>query len=203
MRPHKLSRWRIWAGSFGLAVLVLIWSLATSCHGSVIRRDYVPNHRADFDFGNPPCAVSEVSEASAASSAGESRQVRLRYLGVSGVYIEWQGVGLLSAPFFSNYGEFRAAFGSVDWQLDAIEAGERPSDLPKDIDTDASPREIISNLLDRHGTGRVLFRNTRAAIKGFPIRVVHAYPLPAPDQYIHAQVDLQQKLQSIKIILRS
>lgn len=35
----------------------------------------------------------------------------------------------------------------------------------------------INALLDRHGTGRVLFRNTRAAVKGFPQRVLHQHPL--------------------------
>ncbi len=43
--------------------------------------------------------------------------------------------------------------------------------------------DIIKNLLDRHGTGRVLFRNTRFAIKGFPERQMHSYPLPKPAIY--------------------
>jgi ATP-dependent helicase HepA len=38
-------------------------------------------------------------------------------------------------------------------------------------------------LLDRHGTGRVLFRNTRSAVKGFPGRQLHSHPLPLPDAY--------------------
>jgi len=38
----------------------------------------------------------------------------------------------------------------------------------------------ISELLDRHGTGRILFRNTRDAIQGFPGRDCVAAPLPAP-----------------------
>jgi len=42
---------------------------------------------------------------------------------------------------------------------------------------------LIEHLLDRHGTGRVLFRNTRHVIKGFPQRELHAYPLSAPDQW--------------------
>jgi ATP-dependent helicase HepA len=42
---------------------------------------------------------------------------------------------------------------------------------------------IIQRLLDRHGTGRVMFRNTRAAIPGFPGRDLLAYPLPEPDRY--------------------
>ncbi|MCC9009699.1 RNA polymerase-associated protein RapA [Pseudomonas putida] len=51
-----------------------------------------------------------------------------------------------------------------------------------DGDSQASAR-LIRELLDRHGTGRVLFRNTRAAIQGFPERQLHPYPLATPDQY--------------------
>ncbi|MDN3617776.1 MAG: RNA polymerase-associated protein RapA [Vibrio gallaecicus] len=47
----------------------------------------------------------------------------------------------------------------------------------------ASRQELIDNLMDRHGTGRVLFRNTRAAIKGFPKRNVHLLPMDIPSQY--------------------
>ena len=43
--------------------------------------------------------------------------------------------------------------------------------------------ETIRNLLDRYGTGRVLFRNTRAAIQGFPERHMHSYPLARPALY--------------------
>ncbi len=46
-----------------------------------------------------------------------------------------------------------------------------------DGDAQAAPR-LIRELLDRHGTGRLLFRNTRAAISGFPERQLHAVPLP-------------------------
>lgn len=44
--------------------------------------------------------------------------------------------------------------------------------------------QLIHELIDRHGTGRVLFRNTRARIKGFPQRLTHAWPLSLPDAYI-------------------
>ncbi|OEE32064.1 RNA polymerase-binding ATPase [Vibrio genomosp. F10 str. ZF-129] len=47
----------------------------------------------------------------------------------------------------------------------------------------AARQELIDNLMDRHGTGRVLFRNTRAAIKGFPTRNVHLLPMEIPTQY--------------------
>ncbi len=36
---------------------------------------------------------------------------------------------------------------------------------------------VIQELVDQHGTGRVMFRNTRAAMKGFPKRRVHLEPL--------------------------
>ncbi|WP_136474920.1 RNA polymerase-associated protein RapA [Pseudomonas sp. DG56-2] len=52
-----------------------------------------------------------------------------------------------------------------------------------DGDTQASAR-LIRELLDRHGTGRVLFRNTRAAVQGFPERNLHPYALSNPDQYM-------------------
>lgn len=42
---------------------------------------------------------------------------------------------------------------------------------------------VIHNLMDRHGTGRVLFRNTRSAIQGFPKRTLNLYELPLPTQY--------------------
>ncbi|OOZ37653.1 RNA polymerase-associated protein RapA [Solemya velesiana gill symbiont] len=46
--------------------------------------------------------------------------------------------------------------------------------------------ELIDMLLDRHGTSRILFRNTRSRIKGFPGRELHRHPLPLPDQYAAA-----------------
>ncbi len=51
-------------------------------------------------------------------------------------------------------------------------------------DSAADPREVINRLirelLDRHGTGRVLFRNTRASVEGFPQRQLHTYGLSTP-----------------------
>lgn len=38
-------------------------------------------------------------------------------------------------------------------------------------------------LMDRHGTSRVLFRNTRNGVKGFPKRELHTIKLPLPTQY--------------------
>lgn len=42
---------------------------------------------------------------------------------------------------------------------------------------------LIDRLLDQHGTGRVLFRNTRETVKGFPSRDVNEHPLECPQAY--------------------
>ena len=44
-------------------------------------------------------------------------------------------------------------------------------------------KRLIRELLDRHGTGRVLFRNTRASVSGFPERELHTYLLPGPEEF--------------------
>lgn len=48
---------------------------------------------------------------------------------------------------------------------------------------------LVEQLLDRHGTGRVLFRNTRASVAGFPDRLLHQYALQAPEEYLNALND--------------
>ena len=44
-------------------------------------------------------------------------------------------------------------------------------------------QKLIAHLLDRHGTGRLLFRNSRAGISGFPGRILATYPLAMPAEY--------------------
>ena len=48
---------------------------------------------------------------------------------------------------------------------------------------ESARQELVSMLLDRHGTSRVLFRNTRNGVKGFPKRELHTVKLPLPTQY--------------------
>lgn len=50
-------------------------------------------------------------------------------------------------------------------------------------DAQAARDELVSMLMDRHGTSRVLFRNTRNGVKGFPKRELHTVKLPLPTQY--------------------
>ncbi|GLS27542.1 RNA polymerase-associated protein RapA [Marinibactrum halimedae] len=56
-----------------------------------------------------------------------------------------------------------------------------------ETDCEDATNSIIFNhvreLLDRHGTGRVLFRNTRSSVEGFPERVLNPHPLELPENY--------------------
>jgi ATP-dependent helicase HepA len=52
--------------------------------------------------------------------------------------------------------------------LDALDAGKP-----------GAREALLRTLLDQHGTGRVMFRNTRAAMTGFPPRKFCPVPLPA------------------------
>jgi ATP-dependent helicase HepA len=40
---------------------------------------------------------------------------------------------------------------------------------------------LLADLVDRHGTGRVMVRNRRAAVGGFPARVPHVFALAVPE----------------------
>ncbi|WP_137165785.1 RNA polymerase-associated protein RapA [Salinimonas lutimaris] len=52
-----------------------------------------------------------------------------------------------------------------------------------DLADEDSRHALLHRLIDRHGTGRLLFRNRRANITGFPVRELHTHPLPLPDVY--------------------
>ncbi|BBI58962.1 hypothetical protein HSBAA_02680 [Vreelandella sulfidaeris] len=48
---------------------------------------------------------------------------------------------------------------------------------------DAARAQLSEALLDRHGTGRVMFRNSRRHVGGFPERRLHLVPLALPSAY--------------------
>jgi ATP-dependent helicase HepA len=66
---------------------------------------------------------------------------------------------------------------------------ERLSDLAAQ---DEPEQALCRELLDHHGIGRVLFRNTRASVSamvgGFPQRRLHSWPLKAPAAFDGAEV---------------
>ncbi len=64
-------------------------------------------------------------------------------------------------------------------------------------------QQLVEHLLDRHGTGRVLFRNTRAAVKGFPGRKLHACGLPLCAAYTELGSDNVGELLAPERLFRS
>lgn len=65
--------------------------------------------------------------------------------------------------------------------------------LPGDF-AELSQDALVERLLDCHGTGRVLFRNARAAIPGFPQREWCAYSLDEPAEYRALTADAVARL---------
>ncbi|MFG0873463.1 RNA polymerase-associated protein RapA [Aeromonas media] len=103
---------------------------------------------------------------------------------------------LLDPERFYDYEAFLAeeqAYGQVASAAQELLEGETLSDTAKqilasqleglDLSDAAARQQAVAKLLDQHGTGRVLFRNSRANIQGFPERHLNVYPMPLPDQY--------------------
>ncbi|WP_448246903.1 RNA polymerase-associated protein RapA [Thalassotalea agariperforans] len=60
--------------------------------------------------------------------------------------------------------------------------------------------QLLHQLLDRHGTGRILFRNSRNTIKGFPGRQLLATPLAWPEAYEDNLLDFIQSADNETLI---
>ncbi|MEN9534643.1 MAG: polymerase-associated protein RapA [Pseudomonadota bacterium] len=103
---------------------------------------------------------------------------------------------LLDPERFYDYEAFLAeeqAYGQVASAAQELLDGETLSDEARqilanqleglDLSDTAARQQAVAKLLDQHGTGRVLFRNSRANIQGFPERHLNVYPMPLPDQY--------------------
>lgn len=72
-----------------------------------------------------------------------------------------------------------------------------------DEEKQAARQELIQNLIDRHGTSRILFRNTRQGVKGFPHRVYHQVTIDATegDEKIHWLIDFLKSHRNEKILV--
>lgn len=103
---------------------------------------------------------------------------------------------LLDPERFYDYEAFLAeeqAYGQVASAAQELLDGEALSEAAKqtlagqldglDLTDAAARQQAVGRLLDQHGTGRVLFRNSRANIQGFPERHLNVYPMPLPEQY--------------------
>ncbi|HEY9855366.1 MAG TPA: RNA polymerase-associated protein RapA, partial [Stenomitos sp.] len=72
-----------------------------------------------------------------------------------------------------------------------IDRGEQVQDELRRLFPEASwegtRAELLQQLIDRHGTGRVLIRNRREKLGGFPGRALHLTTLPLPEAWKQAE----------------
>jgi len=89
---------------------------------------------------------------------------------------------LLDPDRYDDYDRFLAeAEGFIQVAAEAEKILSKKPLKPKDL-------ERIKTLLDRHGTGRVMFRNTRAQMTGFPKRKFCPVPLPGTNVTLLARI---------------
>jgi len=135
-------------------------------HGRRVFADRMTNHESDFDFGAPPCGP-------AAKPA--SADLRIAYLGVGGLLIEWRGSMLATAPYYTRQGLFEVMLGNVRIDTDAIAHGVGDFD-PGSWDVLLSAHSHYDHLADvpelmlRHATGATLWTNRSGA------HMLGAYP---------------------------
>ncbi|MBX2858903.1 MAG: DEAD/DEAH box helicase family protein [Cellvibrionaceae bacterium] len=82
--------------------------------------------------------------------------------------------------------KFRSRDAFLDTEQHYIELNTKLRALPEgrqqliqryQLENSASDEELMDQLLDSHGLGRVMFRNVRLAIEGFPKRIAVPHPL--------------------------
>jgi ATP-dependent helicase HepA len=93
---------------------------------------------------------------------------------------------LLDPDRFHDYNQFtaeEAGYAEVAALADQLHDAPIREELAARLKIAAtSEPEVRRALLDRHGTGRVLFRNARSAVAGFPAREPLPVPLTAPPE---------------------
>ena len=107
---------------------------------------------------------------------------------------------LLDPVRYPDYGQFRresdafAAIAGMAEQLDAADPlspatvsalaallAEPETDIRRQTGDAGGRRRLVRRIVDRHGTGRVMFKTTRRTVGGFPGRSVHLIPLDPVD----------------------
>jgi ATP-dependent helicase HepA len=105
----------------------------------------------------------------------------------AGLRSHFDRLQLIDPARFADFDQFiaeHAQFAKWSRLIDQLEQGQTVA-LPDGIDAEADTEEQIQQMLDRYGTGRVLYRNSRRGVSGFPQRHRHTYSLVAPTLYQH------------------
>tara|TARA_R110002072_G_scaffold64_7_gene391 strand:- start:315 stop:3134 length:2820 start_codon:yes stop_codon:yes gene_type:complete len=145
-------------------------------------------HHLRFEPDNPSPEYRVVEQLSQISKGLLLLTATPEQLGKAGHFARLR---LLDPNRFNDFDVYLAeetSFAAVAEAATALLEGEENKPEARKIIQDlvkqeGSDEELISALLDRHGTGRVLFRNVRSGIKGFADRVPLPVPLSCPAAY--------------------
>lgn len=91
----------------------------------------------------------------------------------------------------THYGELAEAVAPLienahmsQAQIDKLNAVVKDEEISDEMLASGEQRHaLLTKLIDQHGTGRLLFRNSRASIQGFPERIPMPAPLKLPKEY--------------------
>lgn len=97
-----------------------------------------------------------------------------------GVESHFARLRLLDPAKFTSVEEFIAqeqTYGALNQKIRALPEGREQLMREYQLEATLGDQQLIDQLLDCHGIGRVMFRNTRASVNGFPQRSAVAHPL--------------------------
>jgi len=103
---------------------------------------------------------------------------------------------------FDTFVKEQNTYAPIADLIDEIDENETwTQDLKKQIGSyindckiiESNKELILKELLDRNGTGRVIYRNTRKNIQGFPNRLLKPYPLEECPEYQISSLTLETK----------
>lgn len=123
-------------------------------------------------------------------------------LGIDGHFARLRLLDPNRYPSLDQFIQEQAAYQPIA-ELASSLAGEQALTAPQqallttllpDLSNDETERQLDA-LIDRHGPGRALYRNTRHSVSGFPVRIPVITELPCPDfAQIHEALPLEEAL---------
>lgn len=145
-------------------------------------------HHLQYEPGNPSIEYQVVEQLSKQTAGLLLLTATPEQLGKQGHFARLK---LLDPDRFNDFAAFEAesekfaeiaeaATNLID-QTDQADAAR--AKIEALVGKESSDEALIRALLDRHGTGRVLFRNVRAGIDGFAQRISHPVALKRPAAY--------------------
>ncbi|MEY4590594.1 MAG: polymerase-associated protein RapA [Pseudomonadota bacterium] len=83
----------------------------------------------------------------------------------------------------ARFSEEEKSFALINKLISQLPASRSQLVKQFDLDNELEDENLIAQVLDCHGLGRVMFRNSRAQVKGFPARIAVSYELTEETWY--------------------